>query len=293
MQQIKIGTIIDGRDACRSIRRLKDYGFESFSLHMGSSVLDLDLPKIAGEVRRELEGTGITVSSIGVYGNPLMDTPDGLDTRRSFRALVDAASLFGTDLVTGFSGALEGKSVEESLSKYCEVFGEIGAAAQERGVRIAFENCTGDGVWQRLGCNMAFHPRAWELMFQALPLENIGLEWEPCHQLVQLIDPIPQLRKWARRIFHVHGKDATVARDILAETGLYGSEPWCWHRTPGFGDSNWTDIISILMMNGYQGCIDIEGWHDPVYCGELEYTGQIHALQYLKSCRGGEYHDLG
>ncbi|MHC4886891.1 MAG: sugar phosphate isomerase/epimerase, partial [Planctomycetota bacterium] len=61
-----------------------------------------------------------------------------------------------------------------------------------------------------------------------------------------------------------------------------------YHRTPGFGDSNWTDIISDLRHAGYKGSIDIEGWHDHVYCGELEMTGQVRALNYLKECRGGD-----
>ena len=35
--------------------------------------------------------------------------------------------------------------------------------------------------------------------------------------------------------------------------------------------------------------ICIEGYHDPVYSGEWEMTGQLHALRYLKWCRGGDY----
>ena len=42
-------------------------------------------------------------------------------------------------------------------------------------------------------------------------------------------------------------------------------------------------------MAGWTGSIDIEGWHDPVYRGELEMTGQIHALNHLKAARGGDY----
>ena len=45
--------------------------------------------------------------------------------------------------------------------------------------------------------------------------------------------------------------------------------------------------IDIVMK--YKGSIDIEGWHDPVYRRELEMTGQVHALHYLKRCRGGDY----
>ncbi|OPZ08207.1 MAG: hypothetical protein BWZ08_01319 [candidate division BRC1 bacterium ADurb.BinA292] len=126
-------------------------------------------------------------------------------------------------------------------------------------------------------------------MFDAVPGDTLGLEWEPCHQMVRLIDPLPQLRKWVGRIYHLHGKDATVMWDVVREYGVDGPRPFAFHRTPGFGDSNWTDIISELRRAGYRGTIDIEGWHDPVWRGELEMTGQVHALNYLKHCRGGAF----
>ena len=43
--------------------------------------------------------------------------------------------------------------------------------------------------------------------------DNIGLQWEPCHQMVSLIDPMPQIEGWGRKFFHVHGKDATIRWD--------------------------------------------------------------------------------
>ncbi len=65
-----------------------------------------------------------------------------------------------------------------------------------------------------------------------MPFENIGLEWEPCHQLVSLIDPLPQLRKYASRVFHVHGKDASVHWDVIKTQGIRGNKPYVFHRTP-------------------------------------------------------------
>jgi sugar phosphate isomerase/epimerase len=138
------------------------------------------------------------------------------------------------------------------------------------------------------------------MMFHAVPFSNLGLEWEPCHQMVNLIDPMPQLHEWAKRIFHVHGKDATifwdrvrkygvrtsVHEDIARKCGSQGTKPFARHRTPGFGDSDWTAIISELRMAGFKGSIDIEGWHDPVMKNELEMTGQVAGLRYLKQCRG-------
>ena len=110
-----------------------------------------------------------------------------------------------------------------------------------------------DGNWATGDWNIAHNPDAWELMFDALPDENLGLEWEPCHQLVYLIDPIPQIRKWAPKIFHVHGKDATVRWDVIREHGIFGKVPFVQMRTPGFGDSDWARVISDLRLAGYQG----------------------------------------
>ena len=145
------------------------------------------------------------------------------------------------------------------------------------------------GDWNQGDWNIAHNPDAWELMFDAVPSHALGLEWEPCHQLVALIDPLPQLRKWIQKIYHVHGKDATVYWDVVKAHGVFGKELFAVHRTPGFGDTNWTDVISELRRGKYSGkytgTIDIEGWHDPVYRDDLEMTGQVHGLNYLKGCR--------
>ena len=130
---------------------------------------------------------------------------------------------------------------------------------------------------------------AWTMMFDAVPMDNLGLEWEPCHQMLNLIDPMTQLREWVSRIFHIHGKCCTIHWDIVHRHGIHAPKPFAFHRTPGFGDCNWTDIVSDLRAGGFKGSIDIEGWHDPVYRDALEMTGQVRSLQYLKACRGGEY----
>ena len=101
---------------------------------------------------------------------------------------------------------------------------------------------------------------------------------------------MPQLRQWAGKVFHVHGKDATIIWDVIRDARHSRQEPYVYHRTPGFGDTNWTDVISILRLKpAITAAIDIEGWHDPVYRDDLEMTGQVHALNYLKQCRGGEF----
>jgi sugar phosphate isomerase/epimerase len=126
-------------------------------------------------------------------------------------------------------------------------------------------------------------------MFAAVESSVLGLEWEPCHQLVSLVDPLPQLRRYARRIWHVHGKDANIRWDVIREHGLRGGVPYVHHRLPGFGDTDWRALIGILRQAGWRGSIDIEGFHDPVYRDALETTGQVAALNHLRRCRGGAF----
>ena len=289
MDKLRIGTLVGGKDAVRVIPQLIPYGFESFSITFWQTTGGIDLEDMAKKVGDVLAGHDVIISCLSLFGNPLMGEGESSDALASWERLIDSAHHFGTDLVTGFTGRIVDRPIDESIPRYKEMYGELARRAADKGVRLAFENCNMGGDWQRGDWNIAHNPLAWEMMFDALPLDNLGLEWEPCHQMVQLIDPIPQLRKWANKIFHVHGKDATIAWDIIRECGIGGPEPFVWHRTPGFGDSNWTDIISILRYSKYEGTIDIEGYHDPVYCGELEMTGQVRGLQYLKQCRGGEY----
>ncbi|GLX71237.1 sugar phosphate isomerase/epimerase family protein [Paenibacillus glycanilyticus] len=285
---LRIGTLVGGGDAVRVIPQIAPHGFESYSLTFWQTTGSTDLVETAKRVRELSDEFGFIISTVGIFGNPLTGAGDNADTLASWERLIDHAHLFGTDIVSGFTGRLTGESIDSSIPRYAEVFGELGRRAADKGVRIAFENCDMGGTWESGDWNIAHNPTAWEMMFTAIPSDNIGLQWEPCHQMVSLIDPIPQLRKWVNKVFHVHGKDATIAWDIVKEHGIHGPKPFVWHRTPGFGDTNWTDIITILRQAGYQGTIDIEGWHDPVYRDELEMTGQVHALNYLKQCRGGQ-----
>ena len=156
-----------------------------------------------------LGDSGVAVSSIGYYCNAL----ENEDSARPWRQFIDKAHLFGTNLVTTFAGALEGQPVEKAIPRYKEVFGELARRAEDKGVKLCIENCPMDGTWNSATCNIGFNPKAWEMMFDAVPSEAIGLEWEPAHQMVQLIDPLPVLEQWIPPVYHLHGKDCTIHWD--------------------------------------------------------------------------------
>ena len=286
---IKIGTMVSTKDMAGYIRQILPYGFESFSLSFWKTLGDADLEKTAVQVNEVLSGSGAVISSLSVFGNLLESDEEAETARESFRQAIAAAPAFGAGAVTGFTGRVRGKSIPENIDRFREVWSPLAEYAASLNVKIAWENCSMGGCWTSGDWNIAHNPDSWELMFDALPAENCGLQWEPCHQLVQLIDPLPQIREWGKKMFLLHGKDATVRHDIIRRHGINGREPFVWHRTPGFGDTNWSDLITELRLAGFKGSIDIEGWHDPVYRGDLEMTGQVHALNYLKRCRGGDF----
>lgn len=283
-QDIRIGTLAPLGKAVRYLSQIIDHGFESFELTLWRAIDDVNLEETAKAVN-DLLGDRAVISSLGIYGNPLQDE----ETARDWETVIKACRLFNCNVVCGFAGAVEDKPIDQNMPKFKEVFGHLAKVAEGEGVKIAFENCDMGGTWDAPRWNIAHSPRAWEMMFNEVPGDTLGLEWEPCHQMVSLIDPIAQLRQWVGRVYHVHGKDATIALDVLEREGLRSGKPWVWHRTPGFGDTNWTDIITILRQAGFRGAIDIEGWHDPIYRDELEMTGQVYGLQYLQSCRGGDF----
>jgi sugar phosphate isomerase/epimerase len=285
---IRLGTVVplNKGNTASFVRQVLPHGFESFQMFIWEKIGELDLDRIAGEVRDAI-GDRATISSIGMFGNPLQSEQAAKDWGRC----IDACERFGCHIVAGFAGAINGRPFAESIPVFKRVWSELARRAEDKGVRLAWENCDMGGEWNRANWNIAHASTAWEILFNEVASPAVGLEWEPCHQMVSLVDPIPQLRKWigSGKIFHLHGKDATIAWDVIRSVGIRAGKPYVWHRTPGFGDTNWTDVISILRQHKWTGAIDIEGYHDPVYVGELEMTGQVHGLNYLKHCRGGPF----
>ena len=176
----------------------------------------------ASRLREAIGDADVTIDTLGMFGNPLEEGDLDRQTLAGWEALIDNAHHFGAGPIAGFTGRLRGKPIEASLPRFKKVWGELSRRAADKGVRLAFENCAMDGNWASGDWNIAHNPDAWELMFDAVPDDNLGLEWEPCHQLVYLIDPLPQIRKWAPKFFHVHGKDATVRWDVIREHGVFG-----------------------------------------------------------------------
>jgi sugar phosphate isomerase/epimerase len=284
---IRIGTMVrvHARTAA-SLEQILSFGFESIQLYWHDHLRGVSLQDLAEPVMRLCREYGTVISGFGIYGNPLDSGERGELCRRSWYKAVEAAAEYECDLLCGFTGRVPGTPIPDSLEAFSRFFTPLAQVCVEKGLRIAFENSPMGGDWHTGDHNMAINPDAWELIFEQLPYDHVGLEWEPAHQIAQLIEPLDQIKQWAERIFHVHGSDARVLSQNLSQYGLYAPLPWYEERLPSLGQTDWRQLIAELRRVQYTGTIDIEGYHDPAYRKELELTGQVMALQYLKECRG-------
>jgi len=289
---IRIGTVVPAHErTAEVVRGLLGLGFESFQVSFGRSLAGLDPAALAPRLLEVLaahpaaDGLPRRVSALGVYGNPLTSPETVADWER----LIDVAPRFGCDIVAGFAGRIPGRPVPDSYEPFAAVFGPLARRAEDRGVRIAFENCEKRGTWLTGDWNIAHAPDAWDAIFAAVDSPALGLEWEPCHQLLSFADPLPQIRRYAGRIWHIHGKDATILWDVVRRHGIRGAVPYAAHRLPGFGDTDWARLIGELRIAGWRGSIDIEGFHDAAFCNALETTGQVASFRHLHRCRGGTF----
>ena len=276
-----IGTCIR-RDTWREkLKQAIGAGFEAVELYCNDTLGTLDLAAVADEARDFIGDAGVRISAIGLYGNPL-----GSEEHRSeLIRCIGQARMLGARVVSTFAGAVPGRSVPESIGDFQRVFGDLVSRAEDAGVRIGLENAPMHGHWYQPTCNIAFCPKAWELLFEAVPSPALGLTWEPAHQLQQLMDPAPQLRRWLPRVVHLHGKDASVDWEAIRRDGAWFGMHYCEHRFPGRGACDWTELLRILREGGYDGDLCVEGFHDPDYGADREFEGQREALAYLRACR--------
>ena len=206
----------------------------------------------------------VEISSLAFYPN----TMDGnLEKREAavahLKKVICASARLGVNMVTTFIGRDQTKSVEENLELVKEIWPPIVALAEEKGVKIAIENCPmlfGRDQWPG-GQNLMTTPAIWRKVFEILPSPNLGINYDPSHFVWQMIDYIRPLYEFKDKIFHVHYKDIKLYPDKLREVGIMAYPlDFMSPKLPGLGDVDWSKYVSALTDIGYDGytCIEVE-----------------------------------
>ena len=241
------------------------------------------------QAREALAEADIEVSALGWYPN-MLEPEQSRRAEQSafFRRLFELAEQLGVQTLCTFAGRVPDLDIPENIPHFIDVWAPLAKEAEDRGLRIGFENCPMFHTFPFRGINLAYTPRAWDLMFEAVPSPVLGLEYDPSHLIALEIDYLWALREYGSKVFHVHAKDAERLMHNVRKYGHF--EPGgVRDRVPGMGASDWGAIISTLHEVGYTGNLDIEGRHDPIYHAARENEGLVIALRHLSQFIANDY----
>jgi sugar phosphate isomerase/epimerase len=224
-------------------------------------VINFDKAK-AKEITNMTNDFGLLISALGYYPNPLHPDPEHRNiVITHLKKVIDAAALLEVPIVGTFIGKDKNKTVPQNLEEYAKVWPLIVKYAGERDVKIAIENCPmifSFDEWPG-GNNLASTPAIWRKMWEIIPDDNFGLNLDPSHLVLQMIDYERVVREFSSKIFHVHAKDLQIDWEGVYNNGVLSQGMgWQIPRLPGLGDMNWGKFISALIRAGYDYVVSIE-----------------------------------
>ncbi|OHB79671.1 MAG: AP endonuclease [Planctomycetes bacterium RBG_16_64_10] len=214
------------------------------------------------DTRALCEQYGVKLSGLGYYPNPLSgDADEARVARDHLRRVMDAAARLGLDTVNTFIGADHTQPMEVNFSQFATVWPDLIAYAEQRQVRIGIENCPmlfSSDEWP-FGKNLARSPEVWRRMFATIPSDHFGLNYDPSHMVLQMMDYVAPIHEFRTRLFHTHAKDMKIEHDALDSQGVLALN-WTTPKIPGLGDIDWHRWISALTDAGYDGpvCVEVE-----------------------------------
>ncbi len=238
----------------------------------GVAHIDVDslTPAGASEINDTLARKGLGISSLGYYPNALH--PD-LEHREyvigHLKKVIVGAEMLGVDIVGTFVGRswnpeLTGrdwnKDRDHNFEEFVKVWPGLVQFAAQHNVKIAIENCP--MLWADTwpgGCNLPHSPAFIHRMFEAVPDENFGLNFDPSHLVWQQIDYVRFIYDFGNRIFHMHAKDMAIDEEMLYQDGILGCGfRWQIPRLPGLGLVDWQELVAALYDVGYDFVLSIE-----------------------------------
>lgn len=224
-------------------------------------------------LKNKLAQQPIKISALGYYPNPMdPDEKQAVFYRNHLKKIIKAAAVLGIGNVNTFVGRDFTKNIDYNISKFKEVWPEIIDLADRLNIKIGIENCPmffSDDEWPG-GKNLATTPKIWDQLFNIIPSNNFGLNYDPSHMVWQMMDYLYPIYAYKEKLHHIHLKDVKVYHDKLNQVGILAN-PLEYHspKIPGLGDIHWGSFISALNDVKYRGPIVIEV-EDKAYEGSDE-----------------------
>lgn len=243
------------------VDRAKRVGFDCLEVHSGSWAPNVygdksQRQKALDDMKRAKETAGVSVSSIAHYGQAI--TQKGKQLIEEFERAIDLAQACGAGVVSAIPGKDDpAKNAADNIPAFKSSYTTIAKMAEDKGVKIAFENWPSFGGYPLSNRTMSYTPQIWQMLFDAVPSKALGLEFDPSHLYWQGIDHMAALRKFADRVYHVHAKDTEIFYEKRNSVGIYG-DGWWTYVIPGLGEIKWPEFIAGLHNIGFTGGVCIE-----------------------------------
>ncbi len=247
-----------------------DAGFDCLEIRVPSKHGDLDNLDY-NALQDSVSEAGLEISSLAAYVDITNGDPAVRQANRDILSkALDGVEKLDCDVLCCMAGLPPaGKTREQSIAEDAAPFyREFAKQAADKGVKLAMEN------WYATNIRAL---NQWEMIFNEVPAENFGLNFDPSHLVWQGIDHLLAVEKFASRIFHTHAKDVEIVQHKLAWLGNQETG-WWRYVIPGFGDIDWGVYCARLRRNGFNGVLSIE--HEDAALGREE--GFKLGLGYLR-----------
>lgn len=270
-----------------AVAYLKSLGVEALEIgcggypgkaHCDPEVLLNDEAKLA-EFKAVIEDAGMVIDALSAHGNPVHPNREIADGyQKDFENCVLLAEKLGVKTVVTFSGC-PGDSTRSKYPNWVTCpwpedylailewqwnkvlipyWKKTAKFAKEHGIEnIAFEMHPGFCV---------YNPETLLRLRKAVG-SIITANVDPSHLFWQGIDPVAAIRELSGAIGHFHAKDTRIEPYNTAKNGVLDTKPYSdelnrsWiFRSVGYGHDRqtWCDIMSQLVLSGYDGAVCIE-----------------------------------
>lgn len=240
-------------------------------------------PKDPVELKRELDLRGMRIASRW-FSSFLVDQPYE-EVEAAFLQELDFLQAVGANRinVSEQSRSIQGKDVailgdkkpvlnDEEWARFNEGLNKLGKLAKQRGFKLCFHHHMGTVVQSA---------QETDRMMQGTDPEYVFLCYDTGHFTFAGEDPLVMLKKYAKRVGHVHLKD--MRRKVVDQVKPEG---WSFLQAvrqgaftvPGDGCVDFDPILKLLSEAKYEGWLLVEAEQDPARANPLEYAKKARAF---------------
>lgn len=240
-------------------------------------------------LKRALDLRGLTICnqwfSSFLISKPYEETEEAFIRQCDFLSQAGAKCIGVSEQSYSIQGMLdhpiqEGKYVmnDEEWKLLTDGLNKLGKIAKEKGMVLTFHHHMGTVVQTEEEIDRLMGSTDPELVF---------LLFDSGHLSFAGIDPEKVLRRYAKRVRHVHLKD--LRKEVVKRSR---EEKWSFLKgvregtftVPGDGDVDFGPIFQILEEADYEGWIVVEAEQDPAVANPLEYA--MKARKYIAEQTG-------